>query len=179
MEDVNKFKYLGSMFVANGQGTEEIRSRINLARSAFSRLQPCLWSRREILLCTKDRIYQAVVRSILLCGCETWPLRIADERILEVFDNDSIHRILRVRCRDCVPTVELRRRLSLASIPALLVQRRLRWFGHAARRPESELIKDLLLAEDVGNHDQGRPGTPFRTASLRPRTMEKGLGESV
>ncbi len=29
--DVEKFKYLGSMFVANGQGTEEIRSRINLA----------------------------------------------------------------------------------------------------------------------------------------------------
>ncbi len=37
LEDVEKFKYLGSMFVANGQGTEEIRSRINLARSAFSR----------------------------------------------------------------------------------------------------------------------------------------------
>ncbi len=34
LEDVEKFKYLGSMFVANGQGTEEIRSRINLARSA-------------------------------------------------------------------------------------------------------------------------------------------------
>ncbi len=78
-------------------------------------------------------------------GCETWHVRVVDERILEVFDNDSTRRILRVRRRDCVPTVELRRRLSLASIPALLVQRRLRWFGHAARRPEGELIKDLLL----------------------------------
>ncbi len=38
LKDVDKFKYLGSMFVANGQDTEEIRSRINLARSAFSRL---------------------------------------------------------------------------------------------------------------------------------------------
>ncbi len=65
--------------------------------------------------------------------------------MLEVFDNDSIRRILRVRRRDCVPSVELRRRLYLTSIPALLVQRRLRWFGHAARRPEGELIKDLLL----------------------------------
>ncbi len=88
---------------------------------------------------------QAVVRPILLHGCETWPVRVADERILEVFDNDSIRRILRVRRRDCVPSVELRRRLCLTRIPALLVQRRLRWFGHAARRPEGELIKDLLL----------------------------------
>ncbi len=71
LEDVEKFKYLGSMFVANGQGTEEIRSTINLARSAFSRLQSCLWSRREISLGTKGRVYQAEVRSILLNGCET------------------------------------------------------------------------------------------------------------
>ncbi len=48
LEDVDKFMYLGSMFIANGQGTEEIRSRVNFARSAFSRLQSCLWSRREI-----------------------------------------------------------------------------------------------------------------------------------
>ncbi len=48
LEDVEKFKYLGSMFIANGQGTEEIRRRINLARSALSRLQSYLWSRCEI-----------------------------------------------------------------------------------------------------------------------------------
>ncbi len=65
--------------------------------------------------------------------------------MLGVFDNDSIRRILRVRRRDCVPPVELCRRLRLTSIPALLVQRRFRWFGHAARRLEGELIKDLLL----------------------------------
>ncbi len=94
---------------------------------------------------TKGRVYQAVVRSILLYGCETWPVREANKMMLEVFDNDSIRRILRVRRKDCVPSVELRRRLCIASIPALLVQRQLRWFGHAARHPKGELIKDLLL----------------------------------
>ncbi len=82
--------------------------------------------------------------------------------------------------------LELRRRLSLIITPAKLVQRRLRWFGHAARRLDCELIKGLLLptvpshvaqanlksAEDVGNYDQGRPGTTLRTASLRLRTVE-------
>ncbi len=87
------------------------------------------------------------MRSIFLYGCEAWPIfiRVADERMSEVFDNDSIRRILRVRRRDCVPSVKLHRRLCLTSIPALLVQRRLRWFGHAARRPKGKLVKDLLL----------------------------------
>ncbi len=48
LEDVDKVKYVGSMFVASGQGTGSVRSSINLARSAFSRLQPYLWSRCEI-----------------------------------------------------------------------------------------------------------------------------------
>ncbi len=132
--------------MANGQGTEEIRSRINLARSALSRLQSCLWPRRDISLRTKGRVYQAVVRLILLYGCETWPVRVADERMLVVFVNDSTRRILRLGRRGCVPSMELRRRLCLTRMPALLVQRRLRWFGQADRRPEGELIKDLLLS---------------------------------
>ncbi len=82
-----------------------------------------------------------MLRSILLYGSETLPVRVADESMLEVFDNDSIHRILRVRRRDCVPFVELRRRLCLTSITPLLVQRRLPWFDHAARRPDSELSR--------------------------------------
>ncbi len=83
--------------------------------------------------------------SSLLYGCKTWPVRVSDERMLEVFDNDSIRRILRVRCRNCVSFVELRRRLCLTSIPALLVQRRPRWFGHPTRCSEGELIKGLLF----------------------------------
>ncbi len=35
------------------------------------------------------------------------------------------------------------------------------------------------LPEDMGYHDQGRPGTGLRTASLRPPKMEKWMGESL
>ncbi len=122
-----------------------LRSRINTARSPFSCLQSCLRSRREISLRTKGRVYQAVVRSILLYGFEIWPARVAEERMLEVFDNYSIRCILRARRRDCMPSVGLHRRLCLTSIPALLIQRRLCWFGHTARRPDDLLIKDLFL----------------------------------
>ncbi len=81
------------------------------------------------------------MRSILLYGCKTWPVRIVDERMLEVFGNDSIRRILRVRRRDCVPFVELHRRLCLTSIPALLVQKR-----SAGLVMLQDVPKDLLLS---------------------------------
>ncbi len=70
LQDVDEFKYLSSMFVAYSQGTDEIRSMINLERPTFSRLQPWLWLRREISLRTKGRVYQVVVQLILLqCEC--------------------------------------------------------------------------------------------------------------
>ncbi len=72
---------------------------------------------RNVSLCKKGRVYQALVRFILLYGCETWPVQVADERMLAIFDNDSVHRILHVRRRDCVTSVELRRRFRLTSIP--------------------------------------------------------------
>ncbi len=83
--------------------------------------------------------------SILSYCCETWSIRVTGERMLEVFYIDSIRRILHVRCKDFVPSVELRRRFCLTSVLARLVQRRLCWFGHAARCPDDELIKDLFL----------------------------------
>ncbi len=50
-----------SIFIANGQVIEEIRSSNNFALSTFSRLQSCLWSWCEISSRTKGRVYQAVM----------------------------------------------------------------------------------------------------------------------
>ncbi len=37
LEDNDRFKCLGAVFLANGQRTDDVRSWISLARSAFSR----------------------------------------------------------------------------------------------------------------------------------------------
>ncbi len=65
--------------------------------------------------------------------------------VAEVFD---IRCILRLRGTDCVPFVELRRHLSLTSTSAMLLQRRLRWFGQAEMRPEvsaSFTMNDIIV----------------------------------
>ncbi len=92
----------------------------------------------------KGRVYQAVVRSTLLYDNETWPVRVAYQRMLVVFGNDRIRRFLNMGRSGRVPTAELPRRLRLTSMPAQLVQRRLRWYSHSPRRPNGALMIDLL-----------------------------------
>ena len=149
-EDVQSFVYLGSTIRPSGQGAAEVDRRIGAARSTFVRLKRSEWGRREISTATKGRTYQAIVRTILLYGCETWPLRAVDLRKLDVFDNDCLRYILRCR-RIYVPTTILRDRLNLRSLPPVLLQSRLRWFGHASRRPEGELIRHVLLLPSLPN----------------------------
>ncbi len=124
LEEVESFKYLDSSFTATGQAKDDISGRIGLARSSFTRLKSTLWSRREIPLKTKGRSYEALIRMILLYGCETWPARAEDLRRLEVFDNDCLRCLLRCCRRDRAPSASLRQRCSLRALPSVLLQRR-------------------------------------------------------
>ncbi|VDP49657.1 unnamed protein product, partial [Schistosoma mattheei] len=48
---------------------DEVSARIQKARLAFANLRH-LWSRRDIRLSTRGRVYCAAVRSVLLYGSE-------------------------------------------------------------------------------------------------------------
>jgi len=135
LEEVDQFRYVGTTFTPNGQSKDEILGRIAQARAAFGCLQRCLWSRSEIRRSTKCRIYQALVRSILLYGYETWAVRNHDLHAAEVIDRQCLRRILRIRLLDRVSNDDLLHRAHLPSVNGALLARRLKWFGHALRRP--------------------------------------------
>ena len=110
LELVENFKYLGSLITAGGGVGEEITSRIARARTAFANLRH-LWRRRDIRLSLKGRVYNAAVRSVLLYGCETWPLRAEDARRLSVFDHRCLRSIARVWWEHRVSNDEVRCRM--------------------------------------------------------------------
>ncbi|VDO51742.1 unnamed protein product [Schistosoma margrebowiei] len=52
-----------------------------------------LCRRRDIRLSTKGRVYCVAVRSVVLCGSETWPVTVEDIRRLLVFDHKCLRNI--------------------------------------------------------------------------------------
>ncbi|VDP41101.1 unnamed protein product [Schistosoma mattheei] len=65
------------------------------ARLAFANLRH-LWRRRDIRLSTEGRVYCATVRSVLIYGSESWPVRVEDIRRLLVFDHRCLRNIARI-----------------------------------------------------------------------------------
>ena len=92
IEVVDKFKYLGMMIATDGNMKEEIDARIGAAnRCYFSLLN--LFIKRSISENTKLRVYNTIIRPILLYGCETWALTKVLEKRLEVFENRILRKI--------------------------------------------------------------------------------------
>ncbi|VDM04208.1 unnamed protein product [Schistocephalus solidus] len=100
LKDVDSLKYLGARLLPNGQSKDGIVFRIDTARRVFSILRKCLWTRRDISIGTKIRIYLVSIRSVLLYGCECWATRAEYERKLEAFDHHCLGTIIRVKYTD-------------------------------------------------------------------------------
>ncbi|CAH8623296.1 unnamed protein product, partial [Dicrocoelium dendriticum] len=148
LEQVDSFVYLGSCVSADGTINIEVSLRIAKARSAFVNLRH-LCRHHDVSSSLKGRVYSASVRSVLLYGCESWPIRIEDMRRLSAFDASCLKRIARVWWQHRVNSNDVRRRiLGNASIPfnKLVLLRQLRWLGHVLRMAPERLPRRALFA---------------------------------
>jgi len=74
LNSVDKFCYLGSYLANTIAVDSDINSRLAKAGDAFGKLQRRLWSEHSVSLPIMIAVYQAVVLSTLLYGCESWVL---------------------------------------------------------------------------------------------------------
>lgn len=83
---------------------EDIKVRINKARTAFNKLRKA-WSSHVISRRTKVRIYNINVKAVLLHVSETW--RTTNETTQQCFVNKCLRRILKICWTDKVTTNEM------------------------------------------------------------------------
>ncbi|KAA3669782.1 uncharacterized protein DEA37_0001131, partial [Paragonimus westermani] len=61
LENVDSFRYLGSQVTVDGSCEHDILCRMSLAQVAFQQLYTCLFSREDVTIPTKIRVYVASV----------------------------------------------------------------------------------------------------------------------
>ena len=74
LEVVDKFCYLGDMLSVDGDADAAVEARIRIGWNKFRQLVPLL-TNRDISLIRRGRLYSTCVRSSMLHGSETWPVR--------------------------------------------------------------------------------------------------------
>ena len=168
LEDVQEFTYLGSKIATNGDCDLEINARISKARQAFALLRP-IWRNSGLSLHTKVRIFKSNVLSVLLYGSECWKTTITIERKLEVFQTQSLRRILKIFWPNTISNEDLRNKAGVTPLAEVIAARRWRWLGHVCRMTTDSLPRTALRWTPQGKRLKGRPKETWR------RTVEKDL----
>ena len=83
MKRVTNFIFLGSKITADGDFSHEIKRCLLFGRKAMTNLDSILKS-RDIILPTKIRIVKAMVFPVVMYWCESWTLKKAERRRIDV-----------------------------------------------------------------------------------------------
>ena len=73
----NKLIFGGSKITADGDFSHEIKRCFLLGRKALTNLDSILKS-RDITLLPKTYLVKALVFPVVICGCESWPVKKAE-----------------------------------------------------------------------------------------------------
>ena len=95
VETVTDFIFLGSKITSDGDCSHEIKKHLLLGRKVMTNLDSILRS-RDINLPTKVHLVKAMVFPVVMYGCESWTIKKAERRRIDVFELWCWRRLLRV-----------------------------------------------------------------------------------
>jgi len=158
LEAVDKFKYLGAYLPQDGTSTYEIRVRIGAATSAMTRLTR-IWN-SSISFPIKYRLYESLVVSVLLYGCEAWTMTAQIEKKVAAFETKQFRKLLGISYRERRTNDFVRQKIRdlvgrREPLLATVKRRKLAFFGHSIRR--NSLTKTIIQGSVEGQRRRGRP----------------------
>jgi hypothetical protein len=154
-ECVDKFCYLGDMIGAGGGAELATRLRVRCAWNKFREILSILTSRGASLK-LKGKLYKVYVQSVMVYGSETWAMKVEDMNRLQRVENIMVRWMCSVSLKKRIETEELRNRLGIASVDAVVRRERLRWFGHVERKSDNDWVKKCQKLEVDGKGKRGR-----------------------
>ncbi|MGB0627641.1 MAG: hypothetical protein ACPGQ5_13845, partial [Alphaproteobacteria bacterium] len=161
----DEFRYLGSMISYRVDDSVDVDARVKAAAKAFGALSKPIFRSPRVDKDAKGRVYESLVVSILLFGCETWSLTKRSMLRLRTFHR----RCCRTMCMVSRRTVwkhrltagHLEGELGIRSLESYLASRALRWLGHVRRMPMTRLPRLFLASWVNSSRHVGRPRMPY------------------
>ena len=166
------FPYLGQKITEDGRCEEEIKRRINIANTTFSKVSKVLKS-KKIALNTRKRILQCYIWSTLQYGVETWTITESMAKRLSAFEMWSYRRKLIISWTEKVSNEEALERAKIKKRLYNIIQtKKLQYFGHIIRQNGDTLHRTVLDGKVHGSRGRGRPRTKWTTNIIKWTGLE-------
>ena len=130
VETVSDFIFLGSKITADGDCSHKIKRRLLLGRKVMTNLDSIVES-RDITLPPKVRLVKAMVFPVVMYGCESWTVKKAEGRRIDVFELWCWRRLLRVPWTARRSNQSILKAISPGcSLEGMMLKLKLQYFGH-------------------------------------------------
>jgi hypothetical protein len=161
IEQVDKFKYLGSIKTDDGNCTIDIRARIGRAKKVCLELNN-IWKDKDVRKDVKVKLLKALVWPIVSYGAEGWTLKKADENRIMAAEMWFYRRMLRISWTERRTNKGILNELNVRKeLLGRIVKRKLSFFGHSMRQHGNELVKECITGTIPGKRRRGRPGMQY------------------
>ena len=104
----------------------------------------------------KGKVYRTVVRPALMYGAETWALKKAQEKKLEVAEMRMLRWMCGVTKLDKIRNERIRGTTKVGEITKIVQERRFKWYGHVLRREEHYVGRRAMVMKVPGERKRGR-----------------------
>jgi len=149
------------MLSVDGDADAAVEARIRIGWNKFRQLVPLL-TNMDVSLIMRGRLYSSCVRSNMLHGIETWPVRKENVVALQRAETRMVRWMCGIKLKDRFPSKELRERLCIDDISLVLRHNRLGWYGHVLRKEDNDWVKKFMEYEVEGPRPRRRPKRPWR-----------------
>ena len=139
----------------DGNYSHEIKRCLLLGRTVMTNLES-IFKSRDITLLTKIRLVKAMIFLVVMYGCESWTVKKAEYRWIDVFE--LWWRLLRVPWTARRSSQSILKEISPGcSLEGMMLKPKLQpqYFGHLMQRTDS-LEKTLMLGQIEGGRRGGR-----------------------
>ena len=153
LERVNTFKYLGATLEENGGLDAEMTHRIQSGWQNWKRVRLSgILCDRRISLRVKGKVYKTVVKPAMVYGAETWAVKKAQEKKLDVAEMRMLRWMSGVTKLDIIWNERIRGTTKVGEISKKVQESRLKWYGHVLRR-EDEYVGKRGMGMEVPGSD--------------------------
>ena len=155
VETVADFILGGSKITADGDRSHIIKRHLLLGRKVMTNLDSILKS-RDITLPTKVHLVKAIIFPVVMYVYESWTIKKAEHRIIDVFELWCWRRLLRVPWTARTSKQSILNEINPQfSLEGLTLKLKLQNFDHLMRRTDSS-EKTLMLGKIEGRRRWGR-----------------------
>ena len=153
---MDKYNDLSAHVSKQGGGGDDIVNRIRKVRVSFMKLKQ-IWSLNVYTLRSKLRLFNTLVKLVLLYKSETWKINEGDNRKLDNYL--CLRRILQIRWPYIVANRDILAKTKFKTISTEVKLRRWKLVGHILRMDKNSKRETALTWTPEGRIKVGRPKT--------------------